>query len=303
MTRKNTPGPITLLDGGMGRELMRMGAPFRQPEWSALALIKTPELVQKAHEAFAAAGADILTTSNYAVVPAHIGEKRFGNEGAVLTARSGQLARAAASKFGCRVAGSIPPLFGSYRPDLFISEQAPNLLKVIIDALSPYIDLWLAETLSSTDEAAAVAEAVSSDKRPLWLSFTLLDGAEAQRKTPRIRSGESVVDAAAAAVASGASAVLFNCSRPEVMAAALTGTVEELKKLRSEISVGVYANAFPAQSEAAQANLELHEIRHDLDAQGYVDFVAEWCRRGATIIGGCCGIGPEHIATLRRKYK
>jgi len=303
MTRKNSPGSLTLLDGGMGRELMRMGAPFRQPEWSALALIKTPELVQKAHEAFAAAGSDIITTSNYAVVPPHIGEKRFGNEGAVLTARSGQLARAAASKFGCRVAGSIPPLFGSYRPDLFISEQAPNLLKVIVDALSPYIDLWLAETLSSTEEAAAVAEAVSSDDRPLWLSFTLLDGAETQKETPCIRSGESVVEAAASAVNCGASAVLFNCSRPEVMAAALSCTVAELKRIRSDISVGVYANAFPAQSEDARANLELHEIRNDLGAEGYVDFVAEWCRGGATIIGGCCGIGPEHIAALSKIYK
>ena len=60
---------ITLLDGGMGRELLRLGAPFRQPEWSALALMEAPEIVRKAHQNFAEAGCDILTTSNYAVVP------------------------------------------------------------------------------------------------------------------------------------------------------------------------------------------------------------------------------------------
>ena len=46
-----------ILDGGMGRELNRIGAPFRQPEWSALALIEAPEFVRRAHDAFIASGA------------------------------------------------------------------------------------------------------------------------------------------------------------------------------------------------------------------------------------------------------
>ena len=41
---------ITILDGGMGRELMRIGAPFRQPEWSALALIEDPSCARTTHE-------------------------------------------------------------------------------------------------------------------------------------------------------------------------------------------------------------------------------------------------------------
>lgn len=303
MTNNNHSSEITLLDGGMGRELKRMGAPFRQPEWSALALMEAPELVGKAHEAFAAAGSDILTTSNYGVVPPHIGRQRFKAAGASLTARSGRLAREAASKFNCRVAGSIPPLFGSYRPDLFVPEEAPDLLKTIIDALSSYIDLWLAETVSSVEEAAAVARALSDDHRPLWLSFTLLDIEESPGQTPHLRSGEKVSDAIHAAAELGAAAILFNCSQPEVMAEAVSSTIREIKRHQFGISVGVYANAFPAQSEDAQANLELHEIRNDLDPEGYLDFVDEWCRRGATIIGGCCGIGPEHIGAMHRRYK
>ena len=53
-----------LLDGGMGRELERIGAPFRQPEWSALALIEGPEFVTKAHTAYIEAGADVITTNS-----------------------------------------------------------------------------------------------------------------------------------------------------------------------------------------------------------------------------------------------
>ena len=42
---------LWVLDGGMGRELARRGAPFRQPEWSALALMEAPETVREVHQA------------------------------------------------------------------------------------------------------------------------------------------------------------------------------------------------------------------------------------------------------------
>ena len=75
---------ITLLDGGMGRELKRRGAPFRQPEWSALALMEAPETVERAHAAFIAAGAEVITTNSYALVPFHIGAARFATDGQAL---------------------------------------------------------------------------------------------------------------------------------------------------------------------------------------------------------------------------
>ena len=70
-----------------------MGAPFRQPEWSALALIEAPEFVARAHAAFAAAEAEVLTTSNHAVVPSSLGAGRFAAEGTRLTDVAGRLAR------------------------------------------------------------------------------------------------------------------------------------------------------------------------------------------------------------------
>ncbi len=301
MLNTNNSSNITLLDGGMGRELLRIGAPFRQPEWSALALMEASDLVKKVHIAFSAAGSDILTTSNYAVVPFHIGEKRFADEGASLTELSGRLAHEVASSFGITVAGSIPPLFGSYEPDLFIPERAPELLKIIIDALSPNVDFWLAETTSSIREAQAVVEALSDDDRPLWISFTLLDGEDSQDKTPRLRSGEKVTNAVNSVIDSGVSAILFNCSQPEVMAPAIVTAIQELKRLNVDVPIGAYANAFPSQQKDAQANSTLSEIRQSLDPAGYLSFVDTWCRLGATIIGGCCGIGPEHITALHKR--
>ncbi|HEY3145506.1 MAG TPA: homocysteine S-methyltransferase family protein, partial [Dongiaceae bacterium] len=112
------------------------------------------------------------------------------------------------------------------------------------------------------------------------------------------RSGECVAAAVTAVLELGADAVLFNCSQPEIMAGAVD-TARAIRDARgSKAQIGVYANAFPPQREEA-ANEVLSDIRADLDPQRYAQFAREWRQHGADIIGGCCGIGPEHIAAIR----
>lgn len=290
-------GKFQILDGGMGRELKRSGAPFRQPEWSALAMIEAPEAVLSVHRSYVTAGAEVITTNSYALVPFHIGEERFASLGQVLADRAGQVARQAADEADgrkVRVAASLPPVCGSYRPDLFDPTEARRLLAPLIAGLAPHADLWLAETLSATAEARMIADMLDGDERPLWLSFTLEDGAEDAATNPRLRSSEPVELAAALALELGAEALLFNCSQPEVMTAA----VRQVRATGAAIPIGVYANAFPPQSEDATANETLLPIREDLDPEGYLGWVQEWLDQGAAIIGGCCGIGPEHIAAI-----
>ncbi|MFC8751157.1 homocysteine S-methyltransferase family protein [Pseudomonas oryzihabitans] len=294
---------LVLLDGGMGRELQRRGAPFRQPEWSALALSEAPEQVEAVHRAYIEAGAQVITSNSYAVVPFHIGEARFAAEGEALAARAGQLARQAVVASGqpVRVAGSLPPLFGSYRPDLFEPARVDEVLQPLIRGLAPHVDLWLAETQSSLAEVRAIAAGLPGDGKPLWLSFTLKD--EDVDEVPRLRSGEPVAEAAQLAVALGAGALLFNCSQPEVMAAALDSARETFAAAGVEIPFGAYANAFPPQPEEATANDGLDPLRPDLDPPGYLSFAQDWQARGASLIGGCCGIGPEHIAVLDQRLR
>jgi len=292
---------LTLLDGGMGRELARRGAPFRQPEWSALALMEAPEQVQAVHEDFIASGARVITSNSYALVPFHIGEERFAADARTLASRAGRLARAAADSAGqsVRVAGSLPPLFGSYRPDLFDAGRAAEVLAPLVAGLAGHVDLWLAETQSSIAEARAIRAGLPDDGKPFWLSLTLRD--EDVSGPALLRSGEKVAEAAEAAVGMGAEALLFNCSRPEVMAAALEAARSTAEGLGAELELGVYANAFPPQPEDATANDGLDDLREDLDPAGYLEWAAAWREQGAGIIGGCCGIGPEHIAAISRQ--
>lgn len=291
---------ITILDGGTGRELQRLGAPFRQPEWSALALIEAPEFVTAVHRSFAEAGADVVTTNAYALVPFHIGTDRFESEGADLARFAAQLARAVGDDYGITVAGDLPPVLGSYRPDLFEQEIAEAILSVLIDAQAPFVDVWLSETLSSIAEADLVGSLLRrrNDARPWWVSFTLADHLvdTSLGGTSSLRSGETITDAAIAVRELGATMMSFNCSPPEVMAPAVR---EARAVLDDTFPIGVYANAFEDdQTTETPANDALHGVRDDLGPQRYADWAERWVEAGATMIGGCCGIGSEHIEVL-----
>ncbi|MBW0447787.1 homocysteine S-methyltransferase family protein [Paraburkholderia phenoliruptrix] len=296
---------IRILDGGMGRELLRIGAPFQQPEWSALALIQAPGFVRTAHDSFVRAGADLITTNSYAVVPFHIGEERFSKDGLRLAALAGKLAREAADAGSqpVQVAGSLPPVFGSYRPDLFDAAKAAPLLDTLVEGLAPYVDIWLGETLSSTAEAKAIHAALNGDSRPLWLSFTLDDTADIDAivrgdATPTLRSGETIDTAFAVAASLGVQAFLFNCSQAEIMEAAVRRARAIRDASPRDIALGVYANTFVPERQRGPANSGLSALREDLQPEGYAAFARRWADAGASIIGGCCGIGPEHIALL-----
>ena len=285
---------LTILDGGMGRELLRVGAPFRQPEWSALALLEAPSFVSQVHRAFLEAGANVLTTNSYAVVPFHLGEERFAARGRELADLAGVLAREAAGHGVSHVAGSLPPALGSYRPDLFEPRKAMQILKTLVDGLAQHVDLWLAETQSSIREVEAVRDVLGWDDRPLWLSFTLADDLVDGRA--RLRSGEPVDRASARASELGAQAILFNCSPPEVMEAAVT---EARGAVAAGRQLGVYANAFvPGNKQAA--NEGLSGLRPDTSPEAYLEDAQRWVQAGASIVGGCCGIGPGHIAALAK---
>lgn len=284
-----------VLDGGMGRELLRIGAPFQQPEWSALALWEGPEWVVQAHTNFIEAGAELVTTNSYALVPFHIGEERFAAEARELADLSGRLARRAADAAGrpVLVAGSLPPLFGSYRPDLFVEADAQRIIDPLVAGLAPHVDLWLGETLGSIVEARTVRAALdrAGSTLPLWISYTLDD-----HQPGTLRSGEPVDEAVRVALDLGAVAVLFNCCQAETITDALA-VAGPLAAGRAR--TGGYANRFvAAHADETGANAGLARFRDDLDAPSYGEFVEQWLASGATLVGGCCGMDPSHIARV-----
>ena len=131
---------VTILDGGMGGELVRRGAGSEGGLWSAAALVHAPQAVVEAHRAYIEAGARVITTNSYSSIPSYLAKEGLESRYVELTALAGELARSAvaAGPEAVRVAGGLPPLGESYRPDLApADDEARPIYRAMAQALEP----------------------------------------------------------------------------------------------------------------------------------------------------------------------
>lgn len=282
----------------MGEELSDRGFSTRDGLWSARALIDHPEEVTALHEEYLAAGATIITTNTYSTIPSYLDKAGLGHRMRELATSASQLARAAIEKHGRnndeRIAGCLPPLDESYRPDRVPpANKAIPVYRELIESMAQSVDLFLAETMSSIDEATHVADALSESpaaaRRDWMVSFTLDD-----RDGTKLRSGESVTNAVTAMSVYDPIAILFNCTTPQSV---LRG-IEEAHKVAT-CRIGGYPNRFKPLPEDWTLDDEQEIIRDaGLNPDTFVDWSNRFIEAGATYLGGCCGIGPSFIREL-----
>ncbi|QFU07962.1 Homocysteine S-methyltransferase [Rhodobacteraceae bacterium THAF1] len=286
---------ITILDGGMGQELVRR-AGRATPLWSTQALLDAPEIVRAVHDDFFAAGADIATTDTYSVLPSRLEPQGLEDRLEDLARVACEVAVASRDAHGSGlVAGGLGPLGFSYRPDLAPPpDEAAETYARLARLHAPYVDLHLAETMGSVDEARGALMGMGVTGKPVWVALTLMDD-----DGTRLRSGEPLADIAPLLQEFKPQAVLLNCSWPEAIGDGL--------KVLAPLGVpcGAYANGFTRIAEGFDrvgATVDLLEARRDLDPVAYAEHAQAWRDTGATIIGGCCEIGPDHIAELSRRF-
>lgn len=282
---------ITLLDGGLGQELVHRSGDRPTPLWSTQVMIDHPGLVEEIHRDFYAAGATVIATNTYALHHDRLEKAGLTTPLPDLIACALSEAKAArATKPGARILGSIGPLIASYRADLHppIAQAAP-LYTELAQALAPHVDVIGFETVPSLEAGRAAIAATQDIDTPVWLAFTLDD-----QDGTKLRSGEPLAEALVVAQ-TGADAIIANCSAPEVMADAMeifaTGP----------LPFGGYANGFTKIAEGFLTDAPTVDAltkRQDLGPEDYAKFASKWASQGATIIGGCCEISPAHIKAV-----
>lgn len=285
---------IILLDGGMGQELVARSGDDPTPLWATRVMLDHPGMVRDIHADYFSAGATIATTNTYAIH--HDRLMRAGLDPLFHALHLRALAEAHEARAGypgTRIAGSLGPLQASYRPDLTepVSDAVPKYAE-IARILGPHVDLILIETAASIEAAEGAVIGAQAAGKPIWLSVSVDD-----HDGTKMRSGEPVADLRRL-VTHPIGALLANCSVPEAMADALAA----LKPLGKPF--GAYANGFTHISgnflKDAPTVKELTH-RHDLTPEKYADFAMAWVGMGATIVGGCCEVGPDHIRHLRHR--
>ena len=300
MQNLNLPDRPILLDGGMGRELRFRGVDVTTAIWAANGLITAPDTVRQIHQDFIAAGADIITTNTYGIIRSNLAQVGLEDQFEELNVLACTLAGQARQTSGTPVliAGSLPPLAGSYRPDLVgeIEDLIPLYLEQA-ELLAPHVDLIICETMSSAAEGRSAALAACQTGKPVWVAWTLHED-----RSGNLRSGETISLAAEFLSDLSVSGFLVNCCPPE----SITNALPQLAATGADYAGG-YANTFQPIPEDwnlagdKQTDGAL-DLRSDLDPDSYADYVGRWLQAGANVVGGCCGTRPAHIAKIRDLY-
>ncbi len=286
---------ITLLDGGMGQELLARTGATPTGLWSTQVMIDYPDAVRAVHDDYFAAGATIATTNTYAIHRDRLDSTPYADRFEALHRQALELATAARDAHGSGlVAGALGPLGWSYQPELAPpSPQAAELYAEIVTIHDPHVDLYILETMSGVDQARGGLMGTSRTQKPVWLALSVDDD-----DGTKLRSGEPLSDILPLVEEYDPAAVLLNCSRPEAVSRGLPILAQ------SNRPFGAYANGFSSIAEdfrQAGATVKSLDTRVDLGPEEYADFVDQWLDLGATIVGGCCEVGPAHIAEIHAR--
>src|SRR6266850_1729510 len=236
--------------------------------------------LREVHRAYVDAGAEVITAATFRT-------SRRSLAAAGLEARFPELPRLAvreardAAAGRARVAGSMAPLEDCYRPDLRpppaqASREHLEHARALAEA---GCDLLLVETVAAADEGLAAVAAAAATGLPVWV---------AAMATPRgtLLDGGDLAELFRRAAAAGASAALINCTPPDGVDLALPAAAA------SGVPFGAYAHLGEVDAAVAWGRAP------DLSPEEYARRALRWVERGATIVGGCCGTGPEHIRAL-----
>jgi S-methylmethionine-dependent homocysteine/selenocysteine methylase/SAM-dependent methyltransferase len=285
-----------ILDGATGTELI--GVHGQRPEvdehlWGLTAIVDAPDDVQAVHRRYAEIGCDVISTNTWGLPTA------LRNGGVPLldsaepvhwmdvARRAVRLARAATAQAGRR--DEIAVAF-SVNGDVDTSDgrETIRLLARAFEEDRP--DLILVETLSLVRSSTyATVEALLDTGLPVWLSFRRcrhgVCGVYGEHWGGP--EGDSFGRAARRFEEMGVGALAINCVPPDHV----TGMLSWLRDF-TDLPLGAYPNL---------GYLSAAGWRHELSIGGreYADLALGWRDEGAEMIGGCCGVGPEHVAAAR----
>ncbi|MEM7196128.1 MAG: homocysteine S-methyltransferase family protein [Pseudomonadota bacterium] len=287
---------ITILDGGLGQEVVKRADEEPTGLWSTKVLMESPEIVEAVHNDYFAAGAEIATAATYSIHRDRLQPYGVEDQFVRLHQNACECACRARDRNGWGlVAGSAGPLGWSYRPDLVpAAEVAAERYIEIASIQKDYVDFFICETVVSVEHAAGALMGVTTADKPVWLSLSVDDS-----DGTLLRSGEPVSSISPVVEKFKPECVLVNCSQPEAVSTALS----EIRNLGTKF--GAYANGFFAivpEYANAGSSVDILETRQDLGPQRYAEFARKWIDHGASVVGGCCDVGPEHIRELSRRF-
>jgi S-methylmethionine-dependent homocysteine/selenocysteine methylase/SAM-dependent methyltransferase len=278
-----------VLDGGIGTELPGL----RETDdrlWGVRAVLDDPAAVLDVHRRYVAAGCDVISTDTWGLPSGLLenGPRLWDNSAQPVhwmdVARRGlALAREAVGDAPVAVAFSL-----NGDVDANEGQETIRLLERVFADEAP--DLILVETLSLVRPSLYdTVERLLDTGLPIWLSFRRcrhgLCGVYGEHWGGP--EGDAFGRAARRFEEMGIGALLINCIPPDHV----DGMVSYLRDF-TDLPLGVYPNLGYLTSAGWQ-------FAEGVGGQEYAAMALRWREEGAQIIGGCCGVTPDHIAAAR----
>ena len=292
---------IIIIDGAMGTELQRRDVPLNFEIWSAAALLSHPHLVQEIHVDYIRAGAEIQIAATYNTAPHVINPSSFDTTSRELTATALQLVRegidVAEPAHPVWIAGSISTTVESRRKEMLdismlrdsFTEHAENLAEQGCDLLMLEMMLThdFAMDIDFQCEIAAIAKRTSL---PVWagIAVKMAESGTLHLQDGSEDSGEALRTGIEAILAEGVDVA-------GIMHSEVDATLPALDLLERYWSgpVAVYPNS----GRYKRPHWYFDSL---IEPEKFAAAAMQWVQRDVKAIGGCCGLGPEHISALAK---
>ncbi len=287
LMRRVRDGERILIDGATGTEVERRGVPQLDNAWNGGGALSHPDILREVHQDYIRQGAEIVisntfATSRHALRDADV-EARFE----ALNRRGVELAAEARHRMerpGVLVAGGIS--YWSWtgnRPTLSALRRDVGAQAGIMSAAGA--DLLMLEMMVDVDRMLVTLEAARASGLPVWVGLSCAPDAAGD---PCLLNGEPLVDALAAIEQKGVPLVSIMHSEVEH----IDGCLDVLQEHWAG-PIGVYAHTGRKPQKA-------WSFEEAISPSGYASHCERWLGRGVQVIGGCCGMGVDHIAALRK---
>ncbi len=289
LTSRLAAGELILLDGATGTELERRGVPMDVAAWSSAALLSHPRAVRAVHADYLRAGADVIISNSFSTARHQLEPAGLGGKFRELNTRAVELALQARDEVGrpAAVAGSMSSVFFEHehvRPidEAGFREQA----EILAEAGA---DLLMMEMMWDVKYSAPAIRAAVATGLPVWVGFCCRlddDGSVIMFSDKYYGSLTSVLE----------TLVPLGGSVAHVMHTEATEVLPALAILQQRWSgpVGVYAHS----GRFVMPHWQFNDV---ISPEDYLTEARRWVEAGAQLIGGCCGIGPDHIRLLKQE--
>ncbi len=282
--RRLAAGPL-LADGGMGTLLFSRGIPQRACLDELV--VSRPDLIGAIHREYVEAGADLIETATFGANRARLAAFGLAGEATRFNRRAAQLAREARDVAGREVlvAGSIGPL-GTPTRDL-ASHDEPAIRAAFREQveglLEGGVDLFVLETFSDLVHLRlAIDEARRAADLPVVAEMTFGEELVAADGTTPEAAALALAEADVDAIGVNCGAGPFGCLE----------ALERIGHARPDALRSVMPNAgLPQRVDGRFVYAAAPEY--------FGSIVAKMLASGASIVGGCCGTTPDHVAAMR----